>query len=64
MHNRLKGLAISGHHPGIRGVCMMGASVKLKVEEAIFRQKIGTNQKTLKAFQGMKARNDDTCLVF
>ena len=49
-HNRLKSLGVIGHHPGIKGVCMMMADATAKVEEAIFRQRYGTTLKKTKAF--------------
>ena len=63
-HNRLKSLGVIGHHPGIKGVCMIMADEKAKVEEAIFRQKYGTTLKKIKAFNEHKIREDgDTLLV-
>ena len=63
-HNRLKSLGVIGHHPGIKGVCMMMADAKAKVEEAIFRKKYGTALKKIKAFNEHKSRDDgETVLV-
>ena len=38
-HNRRKSLGVIGHHLGIKGVCMMMAGARAKVEEAMFRPK-------------------------
>lgn len=63
-HNRLKSLGVTGHHLGIKGVCMIMANEKAKVEEAIFRQRYGTTLKEIKTFNEHKIREDgDTLLV-